>query len=314
MAEVNLIKIDGKPLQKLVEVISQGIGTIYKPRAIRKEAEANAYKIEIIERAKAKAIAEGKVIEVDTYERIQERFIHKETKRQENIDNVSQIAAEQLSQEESVSTEPVEDDWSTRFFNIVEDVSDEEMQSLWGRILAGEVKQPHSYSLRTLELIKNLTKEEANVFMKVANLAITSISSKDKFIFKGNNHELSTEFDIDYSDISQLVEIGLIQAGDFVNYQLLESPNATQTPFTSGKFIILVNKKENIPTIQFPINLFTKTGNELLKLVTPNPPFTYLTKFAKAIKRENVEVKHALILETFPTHIRHTQPLQNFPD
>ena len=73
-----------------------------------------------------------------------------------NIDNVTQIAAEQLSQEDFVSEEPVEEDWTTRFFNIVEDISDEEMQRLWGKILAGEVKQPKSYSLRTLELLKKI--------------------------------------------------------------------------------------------------------------------------------------------------------------
>ena len=159
MTEINLIKVDGKPIEKLIEVISQGIGTLYKPNAIRKEAEAKAYEIEIIERAKSKALAEGKEIDADTFERIQERLIHKELKRQKSIDTVSQIAADQLKHETTVSEEPVNEDWTTRFFNIVEDISDEEMLNLWGRILAGEVKRPKTYSIRTLEFIKNLSKE-----------------------------------------------------------------------------------------------------------------------------------------------------------
>jgi hypothetical protein len=312
MAEINLIKIDGKPIQKLVEVISNGIGTVYKPRAIRKEAEAEAYKIEIIERAKAKALSEGKIEEAETYCRIQERLLHTETIRQKNIDTVSQIAAEQLAQEQTVSEEPVDKDWTARFFSIVEDVSDEEMQNLWGRVLAGEVKQPKSYSLRTLELIKNLTKDEAHIFMKVANFCLTS--NNDSFIYKGDYDEIRKDYGISYSDIAQLVEIGLIQPGDFVSYQLLQSPSAVKTYFISGNIAIVVEKKENVPTIQFPINLFTKAGTELLKLVKPNPPFDYLAKFAKAIKRENVEVKHGLLLEKTPTYIRHTQPLQDFPE
>jgi len=40
MSEINLIKIDGKPLEKLIDVVSKGIGTIYRPRSIRKDAEA----------------------------------------------------------------------------------------------------------------------------------------------------------------------------------------------------------------------------------------------------------------------------------
>ena len=59
MPDINVVKVEGKPIEKLIDVISKGIGTIYKPRAIRKEAEAKAYEIEIIERAKANALSEG---------------------------------------------------------------------------------------------------------------------------------------------------------------------------------------------------------------------------------------------------------------
>ena len=44
------INIDGKPLEKLIEVVSNGIGTLYRPRKIRKEAEAQAYAIKVQER------------------------------------------------------------------------------------------------------------------------------------------------------------------------------------------------------------------------------------------------------------------------
>ena len=128
---------------------------------MRKEADAKSYEIGIIESAKTKAIAEGKESEAETYIRIQERLLFKEIDRQNNLDNVIEIAAEQLGQEKSINEEPVDKDWSKRFFNIVEDISDEEMQTVWGRILAGEIKSPKSYSMRTLELLKNLSKEEA---------------------------------------------------------------------------------------------------------------------------------------------------------
>ena len=95
---MGLITFEGKPIEKLIEVISQGIGTLYKPRAIRKEAEAEAYKIGIIEKAKANAIAEGKIIDLELYENIQERILHQETRKQINIDNIAQIAANQLNQ------------------------------------------------------------------------------------------------------------------------------------------------------------------------------------------------------------------------
>jgi len=70
--------------------------------------------------------------------------------------------------------------------------------------------------------------------------------------------------------------------------------------------------KANTPTIQMPVNVFTNAGNELLKLINPNPPFDYLTAVAKSIKNENVDVKYGRILAWEGTKIRHTQPLQDF--
>ena len=146
----SLIKIEGKPLEKLIEVISNGIGTLYRPRAIRNEADAKAYEIKVLEKAKHEAIAEGKLIEAENLDRINERLVAKEIKRQNNIDDVVEVAINDISQTESVTETPIDQDWSTRFFDIVQDISDNEMKILWGKILAGEVKKPKSYSMRTL--------------------------------------------------------------------------------------------------------------------------------------------------------------------
>jgi uncharacterized repeat protein (TIGR03899 family) len=305
MAEINIIKIDGKPLEKLIDVISKGIGTVYRPKAIRKEADAKAYEIEIIERAKSKALAEGKEIDADTYERIQERILHKETKRQNNIDNVSQIAAEQLSQEQTVSIEPVSDDWTTRFFNIVEDVSDNEMQNLWGRILAGEVKQPQSYSLRTLELLKNMNKRDAEVFMKFANLAYTSGSVSFILNFK-NEKLLEDKYNIHFGDRLLLEELGLLTAND-LQYKLpATKENSVSTAFTISNICIVADKKENLPEQSIQVLVFTKIGQELLQLIKQEPEIDYLQLLASKIRREGVIIKYGNILKIEDEQIHHT--------
>lgn len=183
----SLIKIEGKPLEKLIEVISNGIGTLYRPRAIRNEADAKAYEIKVLEKAKHEAIAEGKLIEAENLDRINERLVAKEIKRQNNIDDVVEVAINDISQTESVTETPIDQDWSTRFFDIVQDISDNEMKILWGKILAGEVKKPKSYSMRTLELLRNLSKEEADTFVKVAQYVL---HQRDYFIFNGDDDKL----------------------------------------------------------------------------------------------------------------------------
>ncbi len=122
-------------------------------------------------------------------ERTADRINFQEAKKQLNIESITAYAAEELKNEDPVSNEPIDEDWTSRFFNIAEDISSDEMQELWGRILAGEIKQPKSYSLRALELLKNLSKKEAEVFLKFGQLAI--ISSNISFVINFKRRETS---------------------------------------------------------------------------------------------------------------------------
>jgi hypothetical protein len=309
MAEINIIKIEGKPLEKLIDVISKGVGTVYRPKAIRKEAEARAYEIEILKRATAKATAEGKEIDFDSQERIQERILHKETRHQINIDNVSQIAAEHLYQEESVSNEPVNEDWIARFFSIVEDISDEELQNLWGRILAGEVKQPNSYSLRTLEVLKNLTKREAEIFIKFSKLAMCS--SDVTFVFNPDNSDfLLDNYGITFQERLLLEEVNLIKSND-LTFQL--KGQNLKIPIIYGKAVIILDRSEGCPQQDLPVLVFTKIGTELLKLIDQTFDLNYANKLAIQLKNEKVDVSYGLITERTESNIRYTLPLVNLP-
>jgi len=52
------------------------------------------------------------------------------------------------------------------------DVSSEELQKLWGRILAGEVKSPGQTSLRTLTILRSMTQQEAKDFLNLMHFRI----------------------------------------------------------------------------------------------------------------------------------------------
>jgi hypothetical protein len=291
MAEINIIKIDGKPLEKLIDVISKGVGTIYRPRAIRKEADAKAYEIEVIERAKAKALAEGKEIDADFHDRMQERLLHKETRRQINIDSVASIAAEQLKHETEVSDVPVDDDWTNRFFNIVEDVSNEEMQQLWGRILAGEVKRPNSYSIRTLELLRNLSKNDAETFTRVAKYAV--YSQPYHFLPAINGNTYLKEKGLKFDDILHLEEIGLINTSQTLSMSIAETKQNERTDvFWFGEIGLAVIKEKECPSQSIEAFFFSKAAIELLPLIEPVKDDDYVVSFAKKIKLEKAKMKY----------------------
>ena len=307
MGEFNLIKIEGQPLEKLFDVISKAIGRIYTPRAIRKEADARAYEIEVIERAKAKALVNKQEIEQDMLDRIQERILYREINKQENIDAVTKIAVEQLKNEKNISDAPVDKDWTVRFFNIVEDVSDEQMQQLWGKILAGEVKTPNSFSIHTIEFLKNMTKAEAELFARIANYII--VSNNRPFIFKGDDDETLNKNGFLFEERLLLIELGLLQAETSIARKFSEFPADVDTIFISGKYIIKATKKANTPEYQVPILRMTKIGEELRKLLAPIAVDNYIKDFSLYLQQKGFNTEYAFVVSiNSDDTITHTQP------
>lgn len=98
-------------------------------------------------------------------------------------------------------------DWFMRFFEAVGNVSDETMQNLWAKILAREIAQPSTFSLKTVDVMRNLSKRDAELFIKVCSHSF--ISSATNY-FLPNEDEFIEYVGIQYADIMKLSELGLI--------------------------------------------------------------------------------------------------------
>ena len=68
---------------------------------------------------------------------------------------------------DDASPEDMEDDWIRNLLGKCRIVSDQDMQELWARILAGEANEPGSVSRRTVNLVADLDKRDAESFMAV---------------------------------------------------------------------------------------------------------------------------------------------------
>ncbi len=98
-------------------------------------------------------------------------------RQQVNAAKVLQYAAVEVKQEAStdVATEPEEisEDWLNAFEREAVDMSSEHMQRLFGKILAGEMKRPKSYSIRTVKLMAQLDNHAAGLFRVLCSMACT---------------------------------------------------------------------------------------------------------------------------------------------
>lgn len=321
-----------EPLKKLIEVISQGVGALSRPYLIRKTADAKAYEIEIITKAVRDNQQDLKQVgfdneklslmsldgssiqkELSIEERTLQRVYFMEQKRQKNIENITQIAAENLESEPNVSDEPVDEDWTTRFFKYAEDISNEEMQELWGKVLAGEIKQPKSYSLRTLDTLRNLSKEEAHIFTKFANLAIKS--NKVTFMLNFMNEKLLIEkYKLNFNDRLLLEELGLIATND-LSFQIVKTGNnPIPVVFLIGDICVIQNKLENTAEQALQVLVFTKIGQELLNLLKITPDFDYIQLLATKLNHQNGSVKYGHVIKYLPDgKLTHTVPLLDVP-
>jgi uncharacterized repeat protein (TIGR03899 family) len=269
-----------KPITKLIEQIGSAIGVIYKPTAIRREAKARADELGIMSIAESNAMLIKNSAESEIADRTRHRLFKHEISRQARLENIFKKSVSHLDDE--VSDEPVDEEWKNRFFTNAQDVSNEDVQELWAKILANEVNHPGNVSLRTLDILRNITAKEAEIFNKVSSLC-----NYHGVIFKTGDlmtRDLDnlTDSGITFSDIQLLRHVGLMENSDNAailfqerDFKKLEDFNIIVLDY--GEYQIVFGKKDNLP---FELQSFSlsQSGNELLKIFGRKVNYKYLEK------------------------------------
>ncbi len=134
-----------------------------------------------------------------------------EVRRQENIESILRKAVDELPPPEQISERPVNEDWTSRFFQECQDISDEQMQQIWARILANEVARPGSFSPRTLSVVRDLTKSDANWFATLCEFIwIVPVTGLVPIIHNYDALHVA-EAELGFGVLTHLTSIGLIE-------------------------------------------------------------------------------------------------------
>lgn len=169
-----------------------------------------------------------------------------------------------------INGESVKPDWAARFFDNVKYCSDDEVKNMWANILAGEIKNPGKYSYRTLDFLKNITKEEAQTIIKYAPR-----------IFLGKLIELNDGNHV--LDYSTLDDIGFIIGSELVQ-NLDIKVNEDVIAFYNNKSLLMYhNNTDKDIRISYPIKKLTKCGNEILDLIEIEDDDNFQKEFSKSI-------------------------------
>ncbi|MBC8286319.1 MAG: DUF2806 domain-containing protein [Nitrospinae bacterium] len=249
-ALINLGELS-KPATVLIEKVSDAIGGICKPWQIKRVAKAEA------EVDKVRALTGVEVSEIE--QRAMLRLMAEETKKQENIENITAKAVKELKAD--AKPENLEPDWIANFFDKCRLVSDEEMQSLWSRLLAEEANKPGAFSKRTIELVASLDKKDAHLFTKLMGFAWNIEDEIHPLIYDHNN-EVYKKQGINFETLAHLEDIGLIKFDYNKGFAWSGLSKTIVSHYFDAKTMTeLKNQKNN--TIQTGCASLTQTGREL---------------------------------------------------
>lgn len=206
-----------KPAVVLIEKISDALGVYFEPHRVTRMARAEA------EAQKIKATAQIETTEL--HKRALRRFLAEEAQKQSNIESITAKALPYLKEESK--PQDIENDWITNFFDKCRLISDEQMQTLWAKVLAGEANSPGSYSKRTVNFLSSLDKKDAILFATLCGFG-WFLGDGDMVPLVYNYQEsIYKDHGITFDVLEHLDDIGLVSVVHLHGYSTTELPKCS---------------------------------------------------------------------------------------
>ena len=142
------------------------------------------------------------------------------------------------------------------------------MQSLWSRVLAGEANAPGAFAKRTVNLLADLDKEDAILFMRFCGFG-WMIGNVYPLVFDVHA-SIYNDQGIDFNSLSHLESLGLIQFSHLAGFRRLGIPRVA-TVFYYGQPVTLTFPKDSDNELEIGKVLLTRAGQQLAPVCVPTP-------------------------------------------
>jgi hypothetical protein len=323
-----------KLLLRLWETIAEkGIGSLLRPWQIRREgrAQIDLRREELLMLAQTErdaedirsgrkrlpATADGTIeatlagvtpVDVQTLARAISGQLIADTLRREVHVAKALMAAEADLENDPQAPPPrtVDEDWLLRWRDYAGAVSSEELQNLWGRLLAGEVKSPGQFSLRTLEFLKNLSSQEATEIARLSPFVIADFIVRDDTLLDPEG--------ITFGYLLRLQQLGVVSGVEAISLLItLKSvmPDRFVRALVSHGNALVVMAEDPSKEIKLPVYQVTLVGHQLLRLGTFESNERYLRAVGEKVRAQGFEVRLARWQQMTETqgHYFDAQPL-----
>jgi hypothetical protein len=216
-----------------------------------------------------------------------QRFLAEQKTKQRNLKTVvdkAELSAISNPQE-------VEQDWFLKWMEISQTISRENVQEILARIISGEVKKSGSFSLRSLDVLKNLSKAELNLFQIFCDISYSIPNVGDAVTcvicepFGNPGQNGMSSIGLSYPSLAILQDAGLIQT-DLNAWREFPIPVMLQIPFAIGSTSYVLQKSGETIEEKHQVKIinFTSAGLELRSALNIGTKSEYNSRFLEWIK------------------------------
>ncbi len=316
-------------------LIKEGIGSLTSPWKIEREGraytEARRYDmltmaqtqedIEQIKQGKRQFLTNGKLVEIDSgkvtdkiddvskleptgnideyYRKIEQKKRVEEIQHEININKIIILAEEKLlKSKQKHSEKDVDSDWLHRWRENAKNINKDILKIIWANVLVGEVKSPGSYSLRTLEFMKNISQEEAQALEKLGPF----VTDEGKLF----RVPLLEQEQITLGFLLKLDVLGIVSGVEVSATGLqFNMPSQKQDKYfniiINRNRILIIEAKEVDKNLSLGVYQISKIGAEVLSLGDFGANEGYMRQLGEKIKSMGFDVKIADWEQTYVT-------------
>ena len=310
----------GETAKQFVEIVRRGVGSfggvlVRWSEGKQKQSEAKGW----LELLGSTGLMPDSA-ELNIGDRTAVRVSFEQQRQQEHREAVAAYAikeAEALPNDDGQPNARLEAEWVDRFWRLAQDISRDEMQQLWGRILARQASGHTSFSPRTLESIALLTSDEIDQVVRLAPV-LTRYRSKEGAQLSGVIYHVRLQSDaLSIADndalkeansplfrawprgkLDPLAHIGLAEQPEFFSKELRVYPQDGELPITIGQRAFVVSgflsgpgAAGNDDTKLGAVENVTRLGSEICSLVEAPPNQEYIEALRAALEFNRLQLK-----------------------
>lgn len=227
----------------------------------------------------------------------------KNLKKMKNQEAIAEIAKNNIREGTNLSKESgVSEEWLDRFMESASFVSLEQMQLVWGKILANEFENPGCIPSNMIRILSEFTPLYASVFKKLCSMRVLLISINDdnnsvmkinwrNVIAFSENEEYMKKIGISFEILNELETLGVIKFNPLTGY--------ADTDIKENKVLVYLNGRVLETSAyskgRFPIGnvIFTSAGEALRKITDLCTVKGYEETVIKYIREQGIKLEES---------------------